>query len=84
MREHTLQELQEKRFEILKELLEFVGIEPRMFRLEWVSASEGIKFKFNSCNGNCCRWNYLIKIHLNLKFYNSTKNQTDAWFHLSF
>jgi len=34
-----------QRFEVLKELLAFTGIEPQRFRLEWVSASEGTKFK---------------------------------------
>ena len=34
-----------RRFVILKKLLEYVGIDPRRLRVEWVSASEGIKFK---------------------------------------
>ena len=33
-----------RRFVILKELLEYVGIDPRRFRLSWVSASEGTKW----------------------------------------
>ena len=34
-----------RRFVILKKFLEYVGIDPRRFRVEWVSASEGMKFK---------------------------------------
>ena len=34
-----------RRFVILKNLLEYVGVDPRRFRVEWVSASEGMKFK---------------------------------------
>ncbi|MFX0133113.1 MAG: hydrogenase iron-sulfur subunit [Candidatus Hodarchaeota archaeon] len=33
-----------RRFAILKELLAYVGIDPRRFRLSWVSASEGIRW----------------------------------------
>lgn len=33
-----------KRFEVTKEILKFVGIDERRFRLEWVSAAEGEKF----------------------------------------
>ena len=33
-----------RRFAILKELLEYIGIDPRRFQLSWVSASEGIKW----------------------------------------
>lgn len=34
-----------RRFAVLKKFLEYVGIDPRRFRVEWVSASEGMKFK---------------------------------------
>ena len=34
-----------RRFVILKNMLEYVGVDPRRFRVEWVSASEGMKFK---------------------------------------
>ncbi|ODS37126.1 MAG: methyl-viologen-reducing hydrogenase subunit delta [Candidatus Altiarchaeales archaeon WOR_SM1_86-2] len=34
-----------RRFAVLKKLLEYVGVDPRRLRVEWVSASEGIKFK---------------------------------------
>jgi len=34
-----------RRFAVLKKLLEYVGIDPARLRLEWVSASEGTKFK---------------------------------------
>ena len=33
-----------RRVLLLKEMLQFMGIEPDRFRLTWVSASEGIKF----------------------------------------
>jgi F420-non-reducing hydrogenase iron-sulfur subunit len=33
-----------KRFHLLRDLLEQYGIEPERLRLEWVSASEGVKF----------------------------------------
>ncbi len=33
-----------RRFAVLKELLDFMGIEKERFRLEWVSASEGKRF----------------------------------------
>ncbi|MDD5747994.1 MAG: hydrogenase iron-sulfur subunit [Actinomycetota bacterium] len=33
-----------KRFQVIQGLLQFVGIEPERFRLEWISASEGEKF----------------------------------------
>lgn len=33
-----------RRVSMLKKLLEVLGIEPRRLRLEWISASEGIKF----------------------------------------
>ena len=34
-----------KRFRVLKDLLEGVGIDPRRIRLEWISAAEGAKFQ---------------------------------------
>ena len=34
-----------RRYALLHSLLEFLGIEPERIRLEWVSASEGKKFK---------------------------------------
>lgn len=34
-----------RRFMLLKRLLEYSGIDPRRLRVEWVSASEGAKFK---------------------------------------
>jgi F420-non-reducing hydrogenase iron-sulfur subunit len=34
-----------RRFELLKRLLEQMGIEPERFRLEWISASEGDKLR---------------------------------------
>jgi len=34
----------EKRFDLMKKLLQVVGFEPERIRLEWVSASEGEKF----------------------------------------
>jgi len=33
-----------KRFPVLQELMEFVGLEPERILLDWVSASEGIRF----------------------------------------
>ncbi|MCL5037985.1 MAG: hydrogenase iron-sulfur subunit [Chloroflexi bacterium] len=33
-----------RRLDVLKELLEFIGIEPERFRLEWCSASEARRF----------------------------------------
>lgn len=33
-----------RRFRLIKDLLEYVGIDPRRIRLEWVSAAEGDKF----------------------------------------
>lgn len=34
----------EKKFQMTKHLLDALGVEPERIRLEWVSASEGIKF----------------------------------------
>ncbi|NLA26535.1 MAG: hydrogenase iron-sulfur subunit [Firmicutes bacterium] len=34
-----------RRFKLLKELLEFTGVDPRRFNMSWVSASEGHKWK---------------------------------------
>jgi F420-non-reducing hydrogenase iron-sulfur subunit len=34
----------EKKVEMTRKLLEAVGVDPRRFRLEWVSASEGGRF----------------------------------------
>lgn len=34
-----------RRFALMKELLEFVGVDPRRFHMSWVSASEGAKWK---------------------------------------
>lgn len=34
-----------RRLGLLKELLEFVGVDPRRFQMSWVSASEGNKWK---------------------------------------
>ena len=36
--------LASRRFMIMKNLLEFMGIDPRRIRMSWVSASEGKKF----------------------------------------
>lgn len=36
--------LTRRRFMIMKNLLEFMGIDPRRIRMSWVSASEGKKF----------------------------------------
>jgi coenzyme F420-reducing hydrogenase delta subunit len=36
--------LARRRFMIMKNLLEFMGIDPRRIRMSWVSASEGKKF----------------------------------------
>ncbi|MCK4788967.1 MAG: hydrogenase iron-sulfur subunit, partial [Desulfobacteraceae bacterium] len=33
-----------RRFAVMKSLLEFIGVDPRRFRMSWVSASEGGKF----------------------------------------
>ncbi|MFX1293522.1 MAG: hydrogenase iron-sulfur subunit [Promethearchaeota archaeon] len=33
-----------RRFAILRELLKYIGIDPRRFRLSWVSASEGTRW----------------------------------------
>lgn len=33
-----------RRFAILRELLQYIGIDPRRFRLSWVSASEGVRW----------------------------------------
>jgi F420-non-reducing hydrogenase iron-sulfur subunit len=33
-----------RRILLLKELMEFVGIEPKRFKMSWVSAAEGAKF----------------------------------------
>ena len=34
-----------RRFTLLRELLEYVGVEPERFNMSWVSASEGAKWK---------------------------------------
>ncbi len=34
-----------RRFILMRKLMEYVGIEPERFRVSWVSASEGEKFK---------------------------------------
>jgi F420-non-reducing hydrogenase iron-sulfur subunit len=34
-----------RRLKLLKELLEFAGVDPRRFNMSWVSASEGHKWK---------------------------------------
>ncbi|MBT9132454.1 hydrogenase iron-sulfur subunit [candidate division NPL-UPA2 bacterium Unc8] len=34
-----------RRFTLIKKLMEYIGIEPERFRVSWVSASEGEKFK---------------------------------------
>ncbi|HAP32392.1 MAG TPA: hydrogenase iron-sulfur subunit [Firmicutes bacterium] len=34
-----------RRFTLLRELLEYVGVEPGRFNMSWVSASEGAKWK---------------------------------------
>ncbi len=34
-----------RRFTLMKELLEFIGVDPRRVNMSWVSASEGGKFK---------------------------------------
>jgi coenzyme F420-reducing hydrogenase delta subunit len=34
-----------RRFTLMKELLEYVGVEPNRFNMSWVSASEGSKWK---------------------------------------
>lgn len=33
-----------RRMAVLKELLQFVGIEPQRFQMSWVSAAEGLKY----------------------------------------
>lgn len=33
-----------RRFNVMKSLLEYIGVDPRRFRMSWVSASEGGKF----------------------------------------
>jgi F420-non-reducing hydrogenase iron-sulfur subunit len=33
-----------RRFAVLKNILEYIGIEPQRFHMSWVSASEGAKF----------------------------------------
>ena len=33
-----------RRFAVMRSLLEFIGVDPRRFRMSWVSASEGGKF----------------------------------------
>ncbi len=34
-----------RRFALMRELLEFIGVEPERFNMSWVSASEGAKWK---------------------------------------
>ncbi len=34
-----------RRFALMRELLEYVGVEPERFNMSWVSASEGAKWK---------------------------------------
>lgn len=34
-----------RRFTLMKELLEYVGVDPKRFHMSWVSASEGAKWK---------------------------------------
>ena len=34
-----------RRFGLMKELLEYVGVDPKRFNMSWVSASEGSKWK---------------------------------------
>lgn len=34
-----------RRFALMRELLEYVGVDPRRFSMSWVSASEGAKWK---------------------------------------
>ena len=34
-----------RRFILMRKLMEYIGIEPERFRVSWVSASEGDKFK---------------------------------------
>jgi F420-non-reducing hydrogenase iron-sulfur subunit len=36
--------LARRKMQLIKELLEFVGVEPNRFRMSWVSAAEGAKF----------------------------------------
>jgi coenzyme F420-reducing hydrogenase delta subunit len=34
-----------RRFAMMKELLDYVGVDPKRFHMSWVSASEGAKWK---------------------------------------
>jgi coenzyme F420-reducing hydrogenase delta subunit len=34
-----------RRFTLMKDLLEYVGVDPKRFHMSWVSASEGAKWK---------------------------------------
>lgn len=34
-----------RRLNLMRELLEFIGVEPQRFNMSWVSASEGMKWK---------------------------------------
>ena len=34
-----------RRFTLMKELLDYVGVDPKRFHMSWVSASEGAKWK---------------------------------------
>jgi len=34
-----------RRIALVKELLQFIGLEPERFKMSWVSAAEGIKYK---------------------------------------
>lgn len=36
--------LARRKMQLIKELLEFIGVEPNRFRMSWVSAAEGAKF----------------------------------------
>jgi F420-non-reducing hydrogenase iron-sulfur subunit len=36
--------LARRKIQLVKELLEFVGVEPDRFRMSWVSAAEGAKY----------------------------------------
>jgi len=36
--------LARRKIQLVKELLEFVGVEPNRFRMSWVSAAEGVKY----------------------------------------
>jgi coenzyme F420-reducing hydrogenase delta subunit len=33
-----------RRLALVKNLLEFIGLEPQRFRMSWVSAAEGLKY----------------------------------------